>query len=96
MSSTNPHTHKQYFLITNVVAKTDGEIDLHAEPWKLPYSIDDADLTFDGKPLNMLYEENRYVAEGHHVSKDSHVSGGADGQLKKSSRGRSRQKQGLK
>jgi hypothetical protein len=62
---------KQYFLITNVVANNnDAEIDLHAESWKLPYSIDDSDLQFDGKPLNMLYEENKWKAE-HHVG-DSH------------------------
>ncbi|PBP18383.1 hypothetical protein BUE80_DR010919 [Diplocarpon rosae] len=33
------------------------------EYWKEPYTIDDEDLTFDGKPLNMLYEENRHHAE---------------------------------
>jgi hypothetical protein len=55
--------HKQYFLITNVGARTDAEIDLYAESWKLPVSIDDWDLTLDGKPLNMLYEENRRIAE---------------------------------
>ncbi|TVY31383.1 hypothetical protein LSUB1_G008449, partial [Lachnellula subtilissima] len=27
--------------------------------WELPYAIEDEDLVFDGKPLNMLYEENR-------------------------------------
>jgi hypothetical protein len=32
--------------------------------WQKPFSIDDADLMFDGKPLNMLYEENRWMA-GH-------------------------------
>ncbi|KAF4634891.1 hypothetical protein G7Y89_g3205 [Cudoniella acicularis] len=42
---------------------TEEEIDLNAESWKLPYSIDDSDLTFDGKPLNMLYEENKWQAE---------------------------------
>ncbi|KAK6586017.1 hypothetical protein PZA11_001074 [Diplocarpon coronariae] len=47
------------------------------EHWKEPYTIDDADLTFDGKPLNMLYEENRCQAE-HRVRAES-------------SRGRSRQ-----
>jgi hypothetical protein len=58
---------KHYFLITNVVANNnDAEIDLDAESWKLPYSIDDSDLQFDGKPLNMLYEENKWKAE-HHV-----------------------------
>jgi hypothetical protein len=64
---TDPHTGKQYYLITNVAAKeADREIDLNAESWELPYSIDDSDLTFDGKPLNLLYEENRWQAE-HHV-----------------------------
>ena len=48
-----------------------------AASWKLPYSIDDEDLTFDGKPLNLLYEENRWKAEHHHVqythsSRDEH------------------------
>jgi len=74
MSSQN-NSDKQYYLITNVQSSTttDREIDLHAESWKLPYTIDDSDLTFDGKPLNMLYEENRWMAE-HHVSdsRDSH------------------------
>jgi len=87
------HTGKQYLLITNVVAKTDAEIDLHAESWKLPYSIDDSDLTFDGKPLNMLYEENRWMAEHHvsgsHEKPSSHPS--KEKKAHKSSRGRSRQ-----
>jgi len=69
MSSQTSSAHKQYYLITNVQASSSSstttttskdEIDLHSESWKLPYSIDDEDLTFDGKPLNMLYEENRY------------------------------------
>ncbi|KAN0090566.1 hypothetical protein V8E51_019145 [Hyaloscypha variabilis] len=55
---------KQYYLITNVRTTSSSqqdqrEIDLHAQSWKLPYTIDDKDLMFDGKPLNMLYEENR-------------------------------------
>ncbi|KAH7397569.1 hypothetical protein BKA64DRAFT_41424 [Cadophora sp. MPI-SDFR-AT-0126] len=54
--------------------------DLQAqELWKEPYTIDDADLMFDGKPLNMLYEENRWQAEHHVVYSDQF------------SRGRSRQ-----
>lgn len=65
MSSQTSSAHKQYYLITNVQSSNSNttskdEIDLHSESWKLPYSIDDEDLTFDGKPLNMLYEENRY------------------------------------
>ncbi|PMD26352.1 hypothetical protein NA56DRAFT_563732 [Hyaloscypha hepaticicola] len=68
---------KQYYLITNVHSSTthssDKQIDLHAQSWKLPYSIDDKDLMFDGKPLNLLYEENRYMAE-HRVSSREHVS----------------------
>jgi hypothetical protein len=68
---------KQYYLITNVHSSThtssDKQIDLHAQSWKLPYSIDDKDLMFDGKPLNLLYEENRYMAE-HRGSSREHVS----------------------
>jgi len=102
---TDPHTGKQYYLITNVVttvAKTDAEIDLNAESWKLPYSIDDSDLTFDGKPLNLLYEENRWMAEhdrhvdddGSHHHEKQHKSSSSNNKEKshKSSRGRSRQK----
>jgi len=29
----------------------------------VPYIIEDDDLMFDGKPLNLLYEENRWRAE---------------------------------
>lgn len=69
----DPTTGKQYYLITNVAAKTDAEIvDLNSASWELPYSIDDADLTFDGKPLSMLYEVNRYQAE-HPGSRDHYV-----------------------
>jgi len=73
-SSTQTHTPShcdspRYYLITNIsqntllASPTEHEIDLHAESWKLPYSIDDSDLMFDGKPLNMLYEENKWMAE---------------------------------
>lgn len=64
-------THNQYYLITNVHSPSttkEKEIDLRAASWKLPYSIDDSDLTFDGKPLNMLYEENKYKVEHERVS----------------------------
>jgi len=86
----DPHTGKQYYLITNVAAKGEAEIDLHAESWKLPYSIDDSDLTFDGKPLNMLYEENQnqWIAE-HHVEGSREKSNHKE--KTHSSRGRSRQ-----
>ena len=74
-SKSSATQHKDYLLITNVVTHqpADAEIDLNAETWKLPYTIDDSDLTFDGKPLNMLYEENRWMAE-HHVqyTRDQH------------------------
>ncbi|KAH8796130.1 hypothetical protein F5882DRAFT_255013, partial [Hyaloscypha sp. PMI_1271] len=71
MASQN--SDKQYYLITGVrtssnsssssSCKEEREVDLHAQSWKLPYSIDDKDLMFDGKPLNLLYEENRYAVE---------------------------------
>jgi hypothetical protein len=75
--ASHQNSDKQYYLITNVHSNThssnDRAIDLHAQSWKLPYSIDDKDLMFDGKPLNMLYEENRYMAE-HRGSSREHVS----------------------
>lgn len=87
ISNTKSTDSPRYYLITNVRANTppEAEIDLHAESWKLPYSIDDSDLTFDGKPLNMLYEENRWQAE--HVTYESSKSTSN----KDKSRGRSRQ-----
>lgn len=78
MSSQNS-SDRQYYLITNVQSTTttssnDREIDLHAQSWQLPYEVDDKDLMFDGKPLNMLYEENRYMAEHHVKQSREHVS----------------------
>jgi len=70
---------KQYYLITNVSSPTQDknkEIDLHTQSWKLPYSIDDGDLTFDGKPLNMLYEENKWQAEHRSGSSRDERKGG--------------------
>jgi hypothetical protein len=69
-SSSSHHSEKQYYLITNVQPPTtkDNEVDLQTQSWELPYTIDDADLMFDGKPLNMLYEENRELAE--HETRD--------------------------
>lgn len=88
---------KQYMLLTNVTANTatDAEIDLYAESWKLPYSIDDSELNFDGKPLNMLFEENRWIAEHHQLEKPEGLeSRGRCSRRKKprkTTRGRSRQ-----
>ncbi|PQE08506.1 hypothetical protein CJF30_00005368 [Rutstroemia sp. NJR-2017a BBW] len=69
-SSTN---NNQYYLITKVSSSSSSSSSSYHnnEAWKLPYNIDDSDLTFDGTPLNMLYEENKYMAE--HVS-HSHAS----------------------
>jgi len=37
--------------------------------WQTPTAIDDNDLTFDGKPLNLLHEENQSRAwQGGEVS----------------------------
>jgi len=76
--SHTPSSSKQYYLITNVSSPSQDknkEIDLHTQSWKLPYSIEDADLTFDGKPLNMLYEENRWQAEHSGSSRDAKKGG---------------------
>ena len=94
-------TEKQFYLITNVSATkaSDSEIDLHAESWKLPYSIDDSELTFDGKPLNLLYEENRSLAEHHvndatreHVSIFATFGDELEANCDQKSRGRSRKR----
>ncbi|KAG4420428.1 hypothetical protein IFR04_006444 [Cadophora malorum] len=72
---------QKYYLVTDDTnSSSNKSTDLQAqELWKEPYTIDDADLMFDGKPLNMLYEENRWQAEHHVVYSDQF------------SRGRSRQ-----
>ena len=60
---------KQSAFNTNATTtpSNDTEIDLFAEAWMLPYmiEIEDSDLTFDGKPLNLWHEENQHVAEQH-------------------------------
>jgi len=73
--ASHQNSDKQYYLITNVrsthssstssssTSERETEIELHAQSWQLPFEVDDKDLTFDGKPLNMLYEENKYRAE---------------------------------
>lgn len=69
---------QKYYLITDdhdTKSSSNKSTDLQAqELWKEPYTIDDADLMFDGKPLNMLYEENRWQAEHHVVYSDQFVS----------------------
>jgi len=84
-SSSHSSPQKQYYLITNVQPPTtkENEVDLQTQSWELPYTIDDADLMFDGKPLNMLYEENRELAE--HETRDRD-------RREKRGRGRSRKK----
>ncbi|EKD14056.1 uncharacterized protein L3040_007941 [Drepanopeziza brunnea f. sp. 'multigermtubi'] len=79
--SSASHHHQQaqkqsYYLTTSDEKSSDQS---SQEYWKEPYTIDDADLMFDGKPLNLLYEENRYQAEHHYVA------------FSETSRGRSRQ-----
>ena len=67
---------QKYYLVTDDTnSSSNKSTDLQAqELWKEPYTIDDADLMFDGKPLNMLYEENRWQAEHHVVYSDQFVS----------------------
>ncbi|KAH6716531.1 hypothetical protein DL95DRAFT_459590 [Leptodontidium sp. 2 PMI_412] len=73
---------QKYYLITSSDHNT-KTTDLQAqELWQEPYTIDDADLMFDGKPLNMLYEENRWQAE-HHVVYSDQTSRGRSRQSKK-------------
>ena len=37
------------------------EVDLSSHSWQFPTIIDDVDITFDGKPLCDLYEEDRLM-----------------------------------
>ncbi|CZS97488.1 uncharacterized protein RAG0_06550 [Rhynchosporium agropyri] len=59
---------QKYYLTTADSQKTSSTKSAQQgqEFWIEPYTIDDTDLMFDGKPLNLLYEENRWQAE-HHV-----------------------------
>jgi len=69
---------------TTAKSKTDAKFEFglfSKKSWKLPYRIDDSDLTFDGKPLNMLYEENRWMAE--HLGGDDNPSRGRSRQSRK-------------
>lgn len=67
-SASSQHHHssqsqKQYYLTnsnsTSTTSNNSNTAKEVEESWKLPYAIEDEDLVFDGKPLNMLYEENR-------------------------------------
>jgi hypothetical protein len=80
-------TEKQYRVVSVSPSGPQADArDSNMDPgfWKTPVDIDDADLTFDGKPLNLLHEENqsRWMFE-HHV-----VGYGGDGE---SARGRRRE-----
>jgi hypothetical protein len=55
-------TGQKHTLITNYLADLEAEIDLYAYHWKLPISIEDADLTFASKPLSAFCEEDRQQA----------------------------------
>jgi hypothetical protein len=62
-------TEKHYHILLNSPQATqpDSHANLDSGFWKTPVDIDDADLTFDGKPLNLLHEENqsRWMLENH-------------------------------
>jgi len=67
MSSTS---EKQFhiLLISSAEPHSCSDNKLESGFWKMPVDIDDADLTLDGKPLNLLHEENksRWMIE-HHI-----------------------------
>lgn len=67
---------QKLILIANAVADTEAEIDLYASEWRLPDSIDDADITFAGKPLSTLLEEDRRASL--HSSQESDNSNSQD------------------
>jgi hypothetical protein len=53
---------QKHILLTNYLADSAAEIDLHACEWKLPDSIEDADITFAGKRLSTIDEEGQREA----------------------------------
>ena len=73
-SSSSSHSNqgtKQYYILSNISSnqiQVDNETSLQSGSWKEPFVIEDEDLMFDGKPLNLLYEENKWVAEHEKVS----------------------------
>jgi hypothetical protein len=54
----NNHGRQNLILITNLIAETQAEIDLHALEWRLPDSIDDANNTPDRKLSSSLFDED--------------------------------------
>lgn len=72
---TSPSEKHYHILLSSPSgSKTDSRVNLDPGFWKTPVDIDDADLTFDGKPLNLLHEENQrgWMIE-HHVFDDHTV-----------------------
>lgn len=67
MSSQQAYSQNQYYYHQSASATTtttsnsqEHAFDPRSESWTLPYEVDDSDLMFDGKPLSLLCEENRY------------------------------------
>jgi hypothetical protein len=82
-------TEKQYRLLNATSSpQADSRVNLDPGVWKTPVTIDDADLTFDGKPLNLLHEENksRWMLE-HHVFEESNSPRGRRRKIDDSRRG---------
>lgn len=52
-------TRRQLVLDADFIAETENEVELGTSVWMLPHSIDDTDITYNGKPLSTLHEENK-------------------------------------
>ncbi|KAH6668330.1 hypothetical protein B0J14DRAFT_159787 [Halenospora varia] len=59
MSMTDSVGQKKFVLIDHYLADTAAEMELQGVEWGLSSRVDDADITFTGKPLSTLFEEGR-------------------------------------
>ncbi|KAH8690360.1 hypothetical protein GQ44DRAFT_720332 [Phaeosphaeriaceae sp. PMI808] len=50
---------KMFVLIDHYLADKAAEMELQGVEWGLSSPVDDADVTFTGKPLSILFEEGR-------------------------------------
>ncbi|KAG9242565.1 hypothetical protein BJ878DRAFT_544134 [Calycina marina] len=59
MSTQTQQYQYQYQTHPSTSSNTSNTSNTQSVYWQAPVMIDDSDLTFDGKPLNLLYEENQ-------------------------------------
>jgi hypothetical protein len=55
----NSFKRRQLVPDSNFIVKTKNAVELGALEWMLSHSINDTNITYNGKPLSTLYEENK-------------------------------------